>query len=620
MTASQIIEKYIKFFESRGHVRIPNSSLVPENDPTTLFTSSGMQPLVPYLLGKKHPAGKRLVNVQNCFRAQDIEEIGDNRHTTFFRMLGNWALGKYFKAGQIPWLWEFLTDELKLPVEKLYVTVFNGFNDIEKDNQSYEIWKAIFEKAGFDPKTKISFYGVDKNWWSRAGLPQNMPAGEPGGPDTEIFFDFETEHDKKFGQKCHTNCDCGRYLEIGNSVFMQYQKKSDGSFVELPQKNVDFGGGLERLLAATENQNDIFQTSLFSPIIKAVENASGKTYDENKEKMRIIADHFVASSFIASSGVIPSNKEQGYILRRLLRRSLDSLFQLESSDISPIIKIIVEQYKNTDGKLAKDFEKIKNVILEEQQNYNQTQKKAKEFMHKKYPSVHSAHSASSGQIGQVLGDELMGISKISAEDAFILYSTHGLSPSQIKSLGYTFDDRAFANKMEEHQKLSREGAAQKFAGGLADTNTQTIMGHTATHLLHQAIRDVLGDNIHQAGSNITSQRVRFDFNYDKALTKEEVKKIEEIVNKKIKENLPVHFEMLPLEKAKDIGAIGLFDEKYEDNVKVYFIGPSAGSGQEAYSKEFCGGPHVNFTGELKRFTIFKQENLGRGLRRIYANV
>ncbi len=629
MTASQIIEKYIKFFESRDHIRIPNSSLVPENDPTTLFTSSGMQPLVLYLLGGKHPAGKRLVNVQNCFRAQDIEEIGDNRHTTFFRMLGNWSLGKpasqkttsrggYFKAEQIPWLWEFLTDRLKLPVEKLYVTIFNGFNDIEKDNESYEIWKEIFEKAGLDAREKISFYGVDKNWWSRAGLPQNMPAGEPGGPDTEIFFDFETEHDKKFGQKCHTNCDCGRYLEIGNSVFMQYQKKSDGSFVELPQKNVDFGGGLERLLAATENQNDIFQTSLLSPVIKTIEKITRKTYDENKEKIRIIADHFVASSFIISAGVIPSNKEQGYILRRLLRRSLDSLFQLESSDISPIIKIIVEQYKNTDGKLAKDFEKIKNVILEEQQSYNQTQKKAKEFMHKKYPPLPAGPLRS--EASRKVGDELMGISKISAEDAFILYSTHGLSPSQIKSLGYTFDDRAFANKMEEHQKLSREGAAQKFAGGLADTNTQTIMGHTATHLLHQAIRDVLGDHIHQAGSNITSQRVRFDFNYDKALTEEEVKKIEEIINKKIKENLPVHFEMLPLEKAKDIGAIGLFDEKYEDNVKVYFIGGSTSSPQEAYSKEFCGGPHVNFTGELKRFTIFKQENLGRGLRRIYANV
>ncbi|MEX2013254.1 MAG: alanine--tRNA ligase, partial [Candidatus Levyibacteriota bacterium] len=571
----------------------------------------GMQPLVPYLLGEKHPSGKKLVNVQNSFRAQDIEEIGDNRHTTFFRMLGNWSLGDYFKKEQIPWLFEFLTTELKLPAEKLYVTVFNGFNDIEKDNESYGIWKEIFEKAGLNPSEKISFYGVDKNWWSRAGAPQNMPPLEPGGPDTEVFYDFETPHNKKMGDYCHPNCQCGRYMEIGNSVFMQYQKQADGSFKELPQKNVDFGGGLERLLAAAENQQDIFQTSLFSPIVKAIEKVTGKPYEENTEKIRIIIDHFVASSFIISNGVTPSNKEQGYVLRRLIRRGLDNLGELEASDVSPILKAIVSEYKKTDEKLAADFIKIKSTILEEQQGYLETQKRAKEFIQKKYPLA---------ILGKPVGDELMGVTQISAEDAFTLYSTHGLSPTQIKSLGFTFNDRGFANKMEDHQKLSRSGAEQKFAGGLADHSEKTILGHTGTHLLHQALRDILGEKVHQTGSNITSERLRFDFNYEKALTDGEMKKIEEIVNKKIKENLPVHFEMFPLKKAKEIGAIGLFDEKYQDSVKVYFIGGSTNSPQEAYSKEFCGGPHVDFTGEIKRFTIIKQENIGQGQRRIYAQV
>ncbi len=602
MTASDIVSKYISFFEKRGHKQITNSSLVPENDPTTLFTSSGMQPLVPYLLGAKHPSGKRLVNVQNCFRAQDIEEIGDNRHTTFFRMLGNWSLGDYFKAEQIPWFWEFLTEQLKLPANKLYVSVFNGFNDISKDEESAEIWKDIFENAGLNPKERINFYGVDKNWWSRSGLPQNMPEGEPGGPDTEVFYDFETPHDKKFGESCNPNCQCGRFLEIGNSVFMQYLKK-DGYFQELPKRNVDFGGGLERLLASCENQNDIFQTSLLAPVIKAIEKTTGKSYEENKEKMRIVADHFIASSFIIANDIVPSNKEQGYVLRRLIRRGFDNLNSLEVFNIEPVLEAIVQQYKKTDENLVKSFEKIKNVILEEGQNYQETQKRAIEFIKKK----------------NNIGDELMGVSEITAEDAFNLYSTHGLSPTQIKSLGFNFNENQFSQKMEEHQRLSRAGAAQKFSGGLADHSKQTIMGHTATHLLHQAIRDALGDEVHQAGSNITSERVRFDFNYDKPLTDTQIKKLEEVVNEKIKENLPVRFEIMPLEKAKEIGAIGLFDEKYEENVKVYFVGPKTND-QRPYSVEFCGGPHVNFTGELNWFKIIKQENIGRGLRRIYAHV
>lgn len=609
MTASEIIEKYLAFFEKHGHKRIPNAPLVPQNDPTTLFTSSGMQPLIPYLLGESHPMGKRLVNVQNSFRAQDIEEIGDNRHTTFFRMLGNWSLGDYFKKEQLPWIWEFVTKELKIPANKLYVTVFKGYKGIPKDEESEKIWTEILTKEGLNPKERIFFYNT-KNWWSRAGEPDKMPAGEPGGPDSEIFFKFDVPHDEKFGKECHPNCDCGRFMEIVNSVFMEYQKQSDGSFKKLPQQNVDHGSGVERLLAAAENKQDIFATNLFEPIIKSLEKVTEQNYKDNKREMRIIADHLAGSIFITASGIIPSNKEQGYILRRLLRRALDNFYNLKGKDISPILETIIEQYGKTDNYLIEKFEVIKNTILEEEQKYKNTLANAKEFILKKYPS------AGSGQVG----DELKGVTEISAGDAFILYTTHGLSPTQIKSLGYVFNDQEFAEKMKDHQLLSKKGAEQKFKGGLADHSEMTIMGHTATHLLHKALRDMFGAQLHQTGSNITSERVRFDFNFDRNLTPEELKKIEETINEKIKESLPVHFEMLPLAKAKEIGAIGLFDEKYSDNVKVYFVGPSAGSGQDDYSKEFCGGPHVTFTSEIKSFRIIKQENIGKGNRRIYAKV
>ncbi len=606
MTALEIVQKYIAFFTKRGHKRIPNAPLVPENDPTTLFTSSGMQSLVPYLLGESHPQGKRLVNVQNCFRAQDIDEVGDNRHTTFFRMLGNWSLGDYFKSEQLVWFFEFLTKELRIPPQKLYISVFQGFNDIPKDNEATDIWKKLFEDAGIDPKNRIFFYGVDKNWWSRSGLPQDMPGGEPGGPDTEVFFDFGTPHDKKYGDHCHINCPCGRYLEIGNSVFMQYQKQNDGSFKELSQRNVDFGGGLERLLTTVENKQDIFQTTLFIPIIRTVELTTGKSYNTNAQSMRVIADHFVASVFIAANNVVPSNKEHGYVLRRLIRRGLDNFNKLGGTNMSPILESIVEQYKMTDPYLVEKFETINNLLFEEQQKYFLSLKSAKNFISQKYHV-------------EKVGDELKGITRISSEDAFALYTTHGLSPTQIKSMGYEFDARSFAEKMKKHREISRKGASQKFAGGLSDTSRKTVMGHTATHLLHQAIRDALGKNVHQTGSNITQKRIRFDFNYDKKLTDQTIKKIEGIVNEKIKQHLKVYFEMMPLAKAKEIGAIGLFDEKYQDMVKVYFIGFSTNA-KKAYSKEFCGGPHVDFTDDIKRFKIIKQESIGKEHKRLYAVV
>ena len=598
MSAKELIDIYISFFEKRGHKRIANSPLVPENDPTTLFTSSGMQPLVPYLLGEKHPQGTRLVNVQNSFRAQDIDEVGDNRHTTFFRMLGNWSLGDYFKKEEIPWLWEFLTAGLGLAKEKLYVTVFKGFGNIEKDNESFEIWKKLI------PQERIFFAGVEKNWWSRSGIPDNMPLGEPGGPDTEVYYKFD---DVKHRKECKDNpveCECGKFLEIANAVFMQYIKTEKG-FENLPKKNVDFGGGLERLLAAVEKKSDIFQTSLFLPIIKAIENESGKSYDKNYKEMQIITDHLIGSCFILANNVTPSNKERGYILRRLLRRAFDNFYLVNGVNISFILEKIIEQYSQTDPILKEKYEEIKLSILEEEEKYKSIRKTAADFIIKKYGKS---------------DDSAAPVREISADDAYILYSTHGLSPTQIKSLGYVFDEQKFANLMEEHKKLSRTASSGMFKGGLADKSELTIMGHTATHLLHQALRDVLGNNIYQTGSNITNERVRFDFNFERLLTNEELKKVEDIVNEKIKENLPVHFEIMPLSKAKEIGAIGLFEDKYAKDVKVYFIGPSAGSKQDAYSKEFCGGPHVDFTSKLEKFKIIKQENLGKGQKRIYAKV
>ena len=598
MTAKEIIDIYISFFEKREHKRIQNSPLVPENDPTTLFTSSGMQPLIQYLLGEQHPQGTRLVNVQNSFRAQDIEEVGDNRHTTFFRMLGNWSLGDYFKSEEIPWLWEFLTVELGLPKEKLFITVFKGGDGIDYDKDSYNIWKEVLDKSFDSPQDfRISAGGASSNWWSRSGVPDNMPVGEPGGPDSEVYYRFDDVEHNKDCKNNPVDCECGKFLEIANAVFMQYIKTGKG-FEDLPKQNVDFGGGLERLLAAVENKSDVFQTSLFTPIIKAIEQESGKKYQEHRKEMQIIADHLAGSIFITANGITPSKTEHGYILRRLLRRAFDNFKNLGQGNIEKVLEKIVEQYSQTDDILKDKYEEIKFVILEEKQGYEKTVSRATKI-------VDEIHVSKGSGVG-------MEIKEISANDAFKMYTTHGLSPTQIKSLGYSFNEQEFAEKMKEHKDLSRNASSGMFKGGLADTSEQTIMGHTATHLLHQALRDVLGNQLHQTGSNITSERVRFDFNYDKSLTPEELKKVEDIVNKKIEENLPVHFKIMSLEEAKKLSAIGLFDDKYTDDVKVYFIGD--------YSAEFCGGPHVDFTGRLKRFKIIKQDNIGHGQRRIYAVV
>ncbi len=617
MDAQEIRAAYLKFFEKRGHKRIANAPLIPQNDPTTLFTSSGMQPLVPYLLGEKHPLGDKLVNIQNSFRAVDIDEVGNNRHTTFFRMIGNWSLGSYFKQEQLPWFFTFITDHtegLGINPNNVYVTVFAGNKDVPRDTESIELWKSLFKTVGIDAKEgeRIFLYDVEKNWWSRSGTPDKMPAGEPGGPDSEMFYDFGAElklHENSIfkDQPCHVNCDCGRYWEIGNSVFMQYRKTENGALEPLAKPNVDFGGGLERLLGAIEHKADMFETSLFAPTIQTIETQTNTQYHNNKKPMQIIADHLGGSSFIIAAGIMPANKDQGYILRRLIRRAYDNFSQLGGSDIEPVIETIINQYTPTDPELAMKKEPIMHAILDEVKKYSVALTKARGYIEKKYT-------------GKQSGDELMGTKEITPDDVFYLYSSHGLSPTQIESLGYTFDKQAFATKMEAHQKLSKKGAEHKFRGGLADHQRKTIMGHTATHLLHKALRDMLGTHVHQTGSNITTERVRFDFNYEEKLTDEQITTIENVVNEKIKENLPVHFEMLPTKRAKEMGAIGLFDDTYADTSKIYFIGGDSNTPQEAYSIEFCGGPHVDFTRDIKSFKIIKQENIGNKQRRIYAVV
>ncbi|HVZ58742.1 MAG TPA: alanine--tRNA ligase [Patescibacteria group bacterium] len=624
MKAEQILKRYLDFFEEQGHKRITNSPLVLVNDPTTLFTSSGMQALIPYLLGEPHAAGKRLVNVQNCIRSQDIDGVGDNRHTTFFRMLGNWSLGDYFKKEQLSWFFEFLTNNttgLGLDPERLYVTVFAGDDQIPRDEESISIWKDLFADKELtaevidDAETngmqdgRIFTFDVKKNWWSRSGVPAHMPAGEPGGPDSEVFYDFGTPHDEQFGEHCHPNCDCGRFMEIGNSVFMQYQKQADGSFKELPQKNVDFGGGFERLAAAKNHNPDVFTTDLYDNIIATVEVVTGKSYADRtvQASMRIIADHLKAATFLMMDNVIPSNKEQGYVLRRLLRRAAVKMHQLHGS-LPPVT----------------DFQKIVDAVLETEERIDDRIQRDK----------------ARGQIFPLLDEELGKFAKslekglrilektgkIDGKIAFDLYQTYGfpveITAELVEQKGQEIDLEEFLKEVYKHRDLSRTASAGMFKGGLQDHSEKTIMGHTATHLLHQALRDVLGTHVHQSGSNITPERVRFDFNFDRKLSDEEIHQIENIVNEKIKENLPVHFEVIPTKEAHSIGAIGLFMDTYGEKSKIYFIGGDnpfdKNSTNKPYSIEFCGGPHVNFTGELKSFKIIKQENLGKGMKRLYG--
>lgn len=579
MKSADVRRKFIEFFKARGHMEVPSAPLVPENDPTTLFTGSGMQPMLPYLLGQPYPHGlTRIVDSQKCFRGQDIEEVGDNRHDTFFEMLGNWSLGDYFKEEQQAWIWEFLTKELKLNPKKLYISVFEGNDVIPRDEESDQNWKNLGV-----PQNHIYYYGVNKNWWARSSY-DDMPVGEPGGPSSEIFYDFGIPHNKKYGEECHPNCDCGRFLEIGNNVFMTYQKTQQG-FIPLVKKNIDFGGGLERLTSACHDDPDMFKTDMYINIIASVERLSGKPYEKSTQsQMRVIADHLKASVFLIKDGVLPGNKTQGYFLRRLLRRAIVKMQQLGGRIADEIIDTVVKTYDETDYFTMVDTRHIKQVIADEGEKFNKTLRE--------------------------------GMKNFENTSPFDLYQTYGF-PIEVtrelyKEKGLHFDTDQFEKEKEKHQILSRIASKGMFKGGLQDHSIIITKYHTATHLLHAALRQVLGVHIQQKGSNITAERLRFDFSYGKKLTDLEISKIEELVNEKIRENILV--ERLEMEKSKalELGALAFFPEKYPGVTSVYKIGE--------YSLELCGGPHVDRTGVIGMFRITKEESAAAGVRRIYAVV
>ncbi|MFZ2025402.1 MAG: alanine--tRNA ligase [Microgenomates group bacterium] len=613
MTANEIREKYLKFFSSapRNHSVIPSAPLVPENDPTTLFNSAGMQPLIPYLLGQPHPQGKRLVNSQKSFRSQDIDEIGDNRHMTFFEMLGNWSLGDYFKSEQLHWFFEFVTKELGLDPNRIYVSVFAGGDSVAKDDESTLIWKSL----GISDDHIFS-YDVEKNWWSRSGTPEKMPAGELGGPDSEMFYDFGAElqlheNSQYKNDTCHPNCDCGRFLEIGNSVFMQYKKMADGTLEELPQKNVDFGGGLERLNAAANDKPDSFLTDSFSSIISEIEKVSSKKYGTNAEttrSMRIIADHMRGAVMMITDGVVPSNKQQGYILRKLIRRSMLHAKRLgieKSEDFIPtLVAPIAEMFALAYPEVGVQQQTTLTTILDEGKRFGKTIEKGLK--------------------------ELEKMDTVDGKEAFTLYETYGfpweLTEEIVTSRGQTVNRQQFEDAFKQHQLLSRTASAGMFKGGLADHSVETTRLHTTHHLLLRALQEVIDPTIKQRGSNITVERLRMDFNFARKVTPEELKEVENLVNKKISENLSVTRLEMPRDIAENTGAQMEFGHKYPDNVSVYFVGLKKGTTPETvqkgeyYSAEFCGGPHVSFTGELGHFTIDKEESASAGIRRIYGHL
>lgn len=625
MNAQQIRQKYLDFFTARDHVVIPRAKLVPDNDPTTLFTGSGMQPLLPYLLGDEHPDGTKLVDSQTCLRAQDIEEVGDNRHTTFFEMLGNWSLGEYFKAEQIPWFWQFLTSEIGLDPSRIYVSCFIGDedNNIPRDQVSADIWAGLFAQSELDSEMidigteengakiggqdkRISFYG-NKNWWARNGMvPSTMTSGEPGGPDTEMFYLFpDVQHDTAYGEKCHVNCDCGRYIELGNSVFMEYLKTDDG-FTKLPKQNVDYGGGLERIAAAALDSPDVYRISLMWPIIEKLELLSGKKYEDFMVPMRVITDHLRSATFLAVDGVVPSNKEQGYVMRRLLRRAIRFAFELgvEQNFLEEIVPIIADLYRDDFPEVAEHRDEVISILVKEEKVFRQTLRNGLK------------------QLRKFATDGLTGT------ELFILYDTYGfpveLSVEEAAKQGIAVSDDwrdEFEMKMNEQRQKSQTARKGVFKGGLGGDSLQHKKYHTATHLMYQALRDVLGDHVVQHGSNITEERLRFDFSHPDKMTDEQKKQVEDIVNEQIGHDLKVSFAEYPTSEATGpLGALGQFGDRYGETVKVYKM--IADNADKPFSFEICGGPHVDHTLQLfeggKRFRIVKEESSSAGIRRIKA--
>lgn len=627
MNAQEIRNAYLEFFAQRGHKQIARALLVPQNDPTTLFTGSGMQPLIPYLLGETHPSGTKLVDSQTCLRAQDIDEVGDNRHTTFFEMLGNWSLGDYFKAEQLPWFFEFLTDVVGLDPSRLYVTCFYGDepNNIPRDTESAAIWKRLFTDKGIVAEEvevgseengytigvpangRIFYYDASKNWWCRAGKIDQMPAGEPGGPDSEVFYEFDfIEHDTAWGEKCHPNCDCGRFVEIGNSVFMEYIRTAEG-FEKLPKRNVDFGGGLERISMAAINSPDVFKISVMWPIVEKLEQISGNSYDTHTNSMRVIADHLRGATFLAVDGVVPSNKEQGYVMRRLLRRAIRFAFELgiEQNFLQEIVPVIADLYEADFPEVKQNRDRVIEVLVKEEKVFRQTLRKGiREF--ENFVRI-PENQPIDGSVFFTLYDTYGFPVELSIEEAFkrdIIVTEHWREE--------------FNAKMQEQRERSQTAAKGTFKGGLGGHTLQHKKYHTATHLLQSALRQLFGVELRQHGSNITEERLRFDFNLDHKMNPEEIAKAEELVNSWIKDDVPVTFTEYPTQQALDMGAIGPFGERYDNTVKVYQMG----EGDHIVSLEICGGPHVDHTGQLaedgKQFKITKEEASSAGIRRIKA--
>ena len=586
MKAIEIRNKYLDFFKRHGHAVIPSAPLIPENDPSVLFTTAGMQPLVPYLLGEKHPEGTRLTDFQKCLRTNDIDEVGDNRHLTYFEMLGNWSLGDYFKEESIAMSFEFLTKELGIPVEKLSVTCFAGDEDCQRDEVTASCWK----KAGI-PEDRIYYFGKDDNWWI---------AGEEGpcGPDTEMFYDTGKP---KCSENCNPSCGCGKYVEIWNNVFMEFFKTKDGKYTKLKQHNVDTGLGLERMAMLLQGKETPFDTELFKPVMDKLQELAGE--NDSIESRRIVAEHLRASMMIIQDGGLPSNVDRGYILRRLIRRMVRHLrkLQINLNELAELIDLNIDTLKEMYPELHQNSDKIKSVIIEEKDKFEKTLERGEREFNK---------------IVNRMKNE--GQDTISGKDLFTLYETYGFPPEVTQDLareaGLKVDTTEFDKLFKEHQEKSRMGSEQKFKGGLAGTGEQEVRYHTATHLLNAALKVILGKDVHQKGSNITPERMRFDFSCDHKLTDDEKKKVEDLVNEWIAQSLDVKCEEMKKDDAIKSGAECMFIEKYPDIVTVYSIGNENG----VVSKELCGGPHVKNTSELGHFKIKKEEASSAGVRRIKA--
>ncbi len=613
-TAQQLRDSFLKFFASKGHTIIPSAPLVPQNDPSVLFTTAGMHPLVPFLLGEPHPGGKRVADVQKCVRTTDIDDVGDNRHLTFFEMLGNWSFGDYFKAEAIAWSFEFLVEVLGIDPQNLYVSVFAGDTDVPRDNEAIEAWQKAFAPANINAKfsediydfsgsNKIFPYRREKNWWQ---------AGEkgPAGPDTEMFVDSEAglpenqrnKHHKwqeatGSKEKCHINCDCGRFVEIWNDVFMQYNGLGNGKYEPLKQKNVDTGMGLERVLAFLNGQQSVFDTELFKPAFDILLDRVGEATNEQEAKLRVIADHLRTATFMVSDGVVPSNKERGYILRRILRRAMvhGKLLGLKGDWIEKIISGYIDLYKKAYPDLENNQRNILNVILEEEKKFGKTL----EAGLKQLKSIEASGAPMTG------------------EAAFDLYQSFGIPKEITKEFVAVQNEEEFEAAFKKHQELSRTASAGAYKGGLADHSEKVVRQHTATHLLQAALRKILGEHVQQKGSNITQERTRFDFTHPEKMTPEQIKAVEELVNKWVEMDLKVQKDIMTPEAARKLGAIGLFGEKYGDTVSIYTIMDAEGN---VYSREFCGGPHVEHTAQVGKVKIVKEEAVSQGVRRIKAIV